>query len=385
MLLRKKYFMSEVVELSVVIPCLNEVETLGICINKSLKSIEKLNVNAEVIVADNGSTDGSLDIAKKYGAKIVNVKNKGYGSALINGIQKAEGKYIIMADADNSYDFSVLDIFYKKLLEGYDLVQGCRFPIGGGKIEKNAMPLSHKYFGNPFLSFISKLFFSLPFNDVYCGFRGFNRKKFLEMNHFSQGMVFAIENLIKFKISGAKCAEIPITLYKDGRKKGKSHLNTLSDGWNTLRFLMVTCPKWLYFFPSFVFLILSFFSLYNFSELIETKKSLVLSYEIFIPIVYFLLGFQFFMFGLFSSLIAKKLKMLRAEFLNQFFSIFKMRYSFSISLFIILSIFIDYYFLNFISIDISLKKILYLFGILFFFLLIINTLFVSLITIDEQK
>ena len=227
---------------------MNEVETIGICITKSLKSIKKNNIKGEVVVADNGSTDGSLDIAKKLGARIINVKNRGYGSALIAGIKNAKGKYVIMADADNSYDFSILDKFYKKLLEGYDLVQGCRFPIGGGKIEKNAMPISHKYFGNPFLSFVSKLFFSLPFNDVYCGFRGFNRKKFLELDHFSNGMVFAIENLIKFKISGAKCAEIPITLYKDGRKKGKSHLNTISDGWNTLRFLMVTCPKWVYFF-----------------------------------------------------------------------------------------------------------------------------------------
>ena len=290
-----------------------------------------------------------------------------------------------MADADNSYDFSILDKFYKKLLEGYDLVQGCRFPIGGGKIEKNAMPISHKYFGNPFLSFVSKLFFSLPFNDVYCGFRGFNRKKFLELDHFSNGMVFAIENLIKFKISGAKCAEIPITLYKDGRKKGKSHLNTISDGWNTLRFLMVTCPKWVYFFPSLIFFILSFISVIDFMNVIETQKNLLIVEKLFIAVVYFLLGFQFFMFGLFSSLIAKKLKMFRSKIIINFFKIFKMRYSFLISFSIILMIFIDFYFLNFVKIDLIVKKITYLFGILFSVLLIINTLFVSLITIDEQK
>ena len=377
--------MSEAIDLTVVIPCLNEVETIGICITKSLKSIKKNNIKGEVVVADNGSTDGSLDIAKKLGARIINVKNRGYGSALIAGIKNAKGKYVIMADADNSYDFSILDKFYKKLLEGYDLVQGCRFPIGGGKIEKNAMPISHKYFGNPFLSFVSKLFFSLPFNDVYCGFRGFNRKKFLELDHFSNGMVFAIENLIKFKISGAKCAEIPITLYKDGRKNGKSHLNTISDGWNTLRFLMVTCPKWVYFFPSLIFFILSFISVIDFMNVIETQKNLLIVEKLFIAVVYFLLGFQFFMFGLFSSLIAKKLKMFRSKIIINFFKIFKMRYSFLISFSIILMIFIDFYFLNFVKIDLIVKKITYLFGILFSVLLIINTLFVSLITIDEQK
>ncbi len=198
-------------------------------------------------------------------------------------------------------------------------------------------------------------------------------------------MVFAIENLIKFKISGAKCAEIPITLYKDGRKKGKSHLNTISDGWNTLRFLMVTCPKWVYFFPSLIFFILSFISVIDFMNVIETQKNLLIVEKLFIAVVYFLLGFQFFMFGLFSSLIAKKLKMFRSKIIINFFKIFKMRYSFLISFSIILMIFIDFYFLNFVKIDLIVKKITYLFGILFSVLLIINTLFVSLITIDEQK
>ena len=206
-------------QLSVVIPCLNESETIELCISKCKKSIKDMGVEAEIIIADNGSTDGSIDIAKSLGAIVVNVEGKGYGSALIGGIKKAKGKYIIMADADDSYDFSKISEFFLKLEEGYDIVQGCRFPIGGGKIEEKAMPVSHKYFGNPFFSMLSKLFFSLPFNDVYCGYRGFNRLKFLELNHFSNGMVFALENLIKFKVSGAKCAEIPVTLHKDGRKK----------------------------------------------------------------------------------------------------------------------------------------------------------------------
>ena len=161
------------------------------------------------------------------------------------------------------------------------------------------MPVSHKYIGNPFFSFISKIFFSLPFNDVYCGFRGFDRLKFLELNHFSSGMVFAIENLIKFKVSGAKCAEIPVTLHKDGRKENKSHLNTISDGWNTLRFLMITCPKWLFFFPSFIFFIISLFYFKNISELFYKILNFCIIRRCFTIYILFLISFQIFMFGLF--------------------------------------------------------------------------------------
>ena len=372
-------------QLSIVIPCLNEIETIEICLIKCFESIKKLKINAEVILADNGSTDGSIEIASKMGAKIVHIKNKGYGNALRGGISKAKGKYIIMADADDSYDFLSIDHFYNKLNEGYDMVQGCRFPVGGGRIEDNAMPLSHKYFGNPFFSFLSKLFFSLPFNDVYCGFRGFDREKFLELNHFSSGMVFAIENLIKFKVSGARCAEIPVTLYKDGRKNNTSHLNTISDGWTTLRFLMVTCPKWLFFFPAIIFFILSAVSAYNLPNLFNAKVSILLFERFSSTIVYFLLGFQIFMFGLFSSLIATKLQMQKPKNINLFFKIFKIRYAFLISSFLITLILLDSYFFDIHLVNDHIQKVIYPFAIFFSILLIINSLFVSLITIDDQK
>ena len=372
-------------ELSIVIPCLNEIETINVCINKCNRSIDELGIEAEVILADNGSTDGSIEIAKKMGAKIVHIENKGYGNALRGGIDHAKGKYIIMADADNSYDFLSVGLFYNKLNEGFDIVQGCRFPIGGGRIEDNAMPFSHKHLGNPFFSFLSKLFFSLPFDDVYCGFRGFDRAKFLKLNHFSSGMVFAIENLIKFKVSGAKCAQIPVTLHRDGRKNGKSHLNTLSDGWTTLRFLMVTCPKWLFFFPSIFFLILSTLSLYDLSNLSNAQPNLLTFEKISSTIVYFLLGFQIFMFGLFSSLISIKLQMLKSQSVNSFFKIFKIRYAFILSSLLIALILVDIYFLEIFAVSNYLKKIIYYFGSFFSILLLINTLFVSLITLDQQK
>jgi len=372
-------------QLSIVIPCLNEIETIEICINKCLQSIKKMNIEAEVILADNGSTDGSIELAEKLGARVIRIKDKGYGNALRGGIKNAKGKYIIMADSDDSYDFLCIDHFYNKLIDGYDMVQGCRFPVGGGRIEDNAMPFSHKYFGNPFFSFLSKLFFSLPFNDVYCGFRGFDRKKFLELNHFSSGMVFAIENLIKFKVSGARCTEIPVTLYKDGRKKNTSHLNTISDGWTTLRFLMVTCPKWLFFFPAIIFFILSAVSAYDLSNLLNTKVSLLLFERFSSTIVYFLLGFQIFMFGLFSSLIATKLQMQKPKNINIFFKIFKIRYAFLISSFLITLILLDSFFFDVYLLNDHIQKIIYPFIIFFSILLIINSLFVSLITIEDQK
>ena len=372
-------------QLTVVIPCLNEIDTIEKCINKCFSSFQSLKIEdqAEIIVADNGSTDGSIEVAKKAGAKIINIKKKGYGNAIIGGVKHSSGKYIIMADADDSYDFSKLGDFYMKLKEGYEIVQGCRFSYGGGEIEKSAMPLSHKYFGNPFFSLISKFFFSLPFNDVYCGYRGFRKDIFEKLNHFSGGMVFAIENLIKFKVHGAKCAEIPVKLHKDGRKKTKSHLNTLSDGWRTLRFLLVASPKWIYFFPS---LILFFFSLFNFFEFLflSSNSDINTSYSYLIKtIVYFLLSFQIFMFGLFASLFAVKLKLLNSYFTDLFFKIFKLRYAFYFVLILIFLFFIIFYLKDEFGINTLNFLILKYSTILFGILLILNSLYVSLITLDE--
>ncbi len=370
-------------ELSIIIPCLNEAETISKCIKKCFLSIKNIGIEAEVIIADNGSSDGSIEIAQKLGAKVIHVHSKGYGSAIIGGIKNSTGKYVVMGDCDDSYDFLEIEKFYNKLTQGYDIVQGCRFPIGGGTIKKDAMPVSHKYIGNPLFSNLSKLFFSLPFNDVYCGFRGFDREKFLKLNHFSRGMVFAIENLIKFKVAGFKCAEIPITLHKDGRKKNKSHLNTISDGWLTLRFLIVTCPKWLFFFPSFILL---FFSIYNLFKIFDEnfihfdlKKNEIIGTSM----MFFLLSFQIFMFGLFSSLTAIKLKMLKNKFIDDFFRFFKLRYAIIISLLIFSLVAFDYFFYNFLVIDYYLKKLLYYFSCFFSTLLLSNSFFISLITVDQ--
>jgi glycosyltransferase involved in cell wall biosynthesis len=374
-------------QLSVIIPCLNEIDTIERCINKCFSSFQslKLENQAEVIVADNGSTDGSIEAAKKAGAKVINIKKKGYGNAIIGGVEHSSGKYIVMGDADDSYDFSKLEDFYLKLNEGFDIVQGCRFPNGGGSIEKSAMPLSHKYFGNPLFSSISKFFFSLPFNDVYCGYRGFRRDIFKKLNHFSGGMVFAIENLIKFKVYGAKCTEIPVTLHRDGRKKTKSHLNTISDGWKTLRFLLVTCPKWIYFFPSLILLFFSSFSFFEFLFLTTISDTKIVYSYLIEAIIYFLLSFQIFMFGLFASLFAVKLKLLNSSFINLFFKIFKLRYAFylafiSIFLFYITFNFRDEIGINSITIEI-LKHSLTLFSVL----LILNSLYISLITLDQNS
>ena len=240
-------------DISVVIPCLNESETLQICIDKIKKKLSERKLQGEIIISDNGSTDGSLDIAKKNDVKIINVEKKGYGFTVSSGINSAKGKYILIADADDSYDFNELPNFYDEIDKGFDIVQGCRLPGGGGKIEEGAMPISHKLIGNPLFTFLSKLIYKLPFNDVYCGMKIIRKNFFEKIFFFSGGMVWCLEILIKSKINSAKCGELPITLFKDGRKKGKSHLKTISDGLKTLKFILICSPKWIYLLPSLIF------------------------------------------------------------------------------------------------------------------------------------
>ena len=255
--------------LSIVIPCLNEVETLQKCIDKINNNLKKNNINGEIIVSDNGSTDGSLEIAKKNNTKIVNVKEKGYGNVVRAGIKESTGEYIFIADADDSYDFNEIPRFYKKIKEGYDIIQGCRLPRGGGKIEKGAMPLSHKYIGNPFFTFLSKIIYKLPFNDVYCGMKIIKKTFFDKLEFFSGGMVFCLEILIKSIINNAKTSELPIILYKDGRIKGKSHLKTIKDGLLTLKFILICSPKWIYVVPSLLLLSLlisHIFLIFNYED-----------------------------------------------------------------------------------------------------------------------
>lgn len=243
---------SDHLEFSFVMPCLNEAETLKICINKATDSLKKNNISGEVIIADNGSIDGSQDIARENGAKVVDIKEKGYGNALKGGIYAAKGKYIIMGDSDDSYDFENIMPFVNKLREGYDLVMGNRFK---GGIKKGAMPFLHRYLGNPVLSFIGRLFFKIKIRDFHCGLRGFSKEAAIKMDLRTTGMEFASEIVIKAALLKMKITEVPTTLYPDGRNR-PPHLNTWHDGWRHLRFLLMFSPKWLFFYPGIFLFIL---------------------------------------------------------------------------------------------------------------------------------
>jgi glycosyltransferase involved in cell wall biosynthesis len=226
------------VELTILIPCLNEAETLAHCIEKAQLGIQRSGVSGEILVADNGSSDQSAQIAKSLGARVVQIANKGYGSALRGGIQAARGKWILMGDADDSYDFSQADRFVKKLQEGYELVMGCRLPSGGGTVLPGAMPWKNRWLGNPVLSFIGRLFFKSPVRDFNCGMRGFTKAALENINLQATGMEFAAEMVIKAKLSGLNITEVPITLHKDGRSR-PPHLKPWRDGWRILRFMLL--------------------------------------------------------------------------------------------------------------------------------------------------
>ncbi|MCU0353096.1 MAG: glycosyltransferase family 2 protein [Cytophagales bacterium] len=237
-------------ELTILMPCLNEAETIGVCVKKAKKFLTDYQVDGEVIIADNGSTDGSQEIAIKNGARVVPISEKGYGMALRGGIESATSEYIIMGDSDDSYDFSALEPFLIKLREGYDLVMGNRFE---GGIEKNAMPFLHKYLGNPGLSFIGRLFFHSKIGDFYCGLRGFRREAVLGMDLRTTGMEFALEMVVKAGLKQMKVTEVPTKLYPDGRNR-PPHLRTWRDGWRSLRFFLLYSPRWLFMIPGLLML-----------------------------------------------------------------------------------------------------------------------------------
>ena len=241
------------IELSVVMPCLNEAETLEICIKKALAFFERENINGEVVISDNGSTDGSQEIAEKNGARLVHAKEKGYGAALQEGIKNAKGTYVIMGDADDSYDFSNLMPFVNELRNGCDLVMGNRFK---GGVKKGAMPFLHKYLGNPVLSFIGRLFFNIKIKDFHCGLRGFRKDAYERMNLHTTGMEFASEIVVKSALNKMKIVEVPTTLSPDGRTRAP-HLRTWRDGWRHLRFLLMFSPKWLFLYPGLLILLVS--------------------------------------------------------------------------------------------------------------------------------
>jgi hypothetical protein len=243
--------MSREVELSVVLPCLNEAETVATCVAKAVRHLREIGVEGEVIVADNGSTDGSQQLARDAGARVVHIPTRGYGAALLGGIHAARGKYVLMADSDDSYDLGNLEPFVRSLRDGNELVMGNRFE---GGIEQGAMPFLHKL-GNPVLSGIGKLFFRIPVGDFHCGIRAFDRAKILELDLHTTGMEFASEVVVQAALAGLKMAEVPTTLSKDGRSR-PPHLRTWRDGWRHLRFLLLYSPGWMFLLPGYVMLVL---------------------------------------------------------------------------------------------------------------------------------
>jgi glycosyltransferase involved in cell wall biosynthesis len=246
----------EAPEVSVVMPCLNEADTLATCIHKARRAMDEAGIRGEVVIADNGSTDGSREIARGAGARVAEVRERGYGNALIGGITAARGRYVVMGDADDSYDFGQVPRFVERLREGNDLVQGCRLEAGGGTVMPGAMPALHRWWGNPMFSMLARWWFRAPIHDVNCGMRGFRRDFWLSLDQRCTGMEFATEMVLKASLRGARIAEVPIVLHPDGRTSHPPHLRTFRDGWRTLRFYLVSSPRWLFLIPGLLVMLL---------------------------------------------------------------------------------------------------------------------------------
>jgi glycosyltransferase involved in cell wall biosynthesis len=236
---------ADALELTILMPCLNEAETIEVCVHKAMRFLSRAGVKGEVLIADNGSTDGSQRLAEALGARVVQVFERGYGAALMGGMKAALGRFVIMGDADDSYDFSSLDLMLEALRGGADLVMGNRFR---GGIAKGAMPPLHRYLGNPVLSMIGRLFFKAPVGDFHCGLRGFHRESLLALGLSSPGMEFASEMVVKASLNGLRLVEVPTTLSVDGRSRAP-HLKTWRDGWRHLRFLLLHSPEYLFLAP----------------------------------------------------------------------------------------------------------------------------------------
>jgi hypothetical protein len=235
----------DLLELTIMMPCLNEAETIEVCVSKAMGFLARTGISGEVLIADNGSTDGSQKMAEALGARVVQVFERGYGAALMGGMKASHGRYVIMGDADDSYDFENLDKMVEALRGGADLVMGNRFK---GGIEKGAMPFLHRYLGNPVLSMIGRLFYKIPVGDFHCGLRGFHRESMLALGLQSPGMEFASEMVVKTALNGLNMVEVPTTLKPDGRSR-PPHLKTWRDGWRHLRFLLLHSPEYLFLAP----------------------------------------------------------------------------------------------------------------------------------------
>lgn len=243
----------EWIELSIVMPCLNEERTLGACVDDALAFLDRTGTRGEIVVADNGSTDRSVEIAHAHGARVVSVATRGYGAALLAGIQQSKGRFVVMGDADQSYEFGALDAFLVELRSGAELVVGDRFR---GGIEEGAMPWIHRYLGNPVLSHLGRRFFGAQIHDFHCGLRGFDREAMLGLGLRTTGMEFASEMIVRSCFAGLRIAEVPTRLRRDGRDR-PPHLRTWRDGWRHLRFLLLYSPRWLFLYPGLMLLLAS--------------------------------------------------------------------------------------------------------------------------------
>jgi glycosyltransferase involved in cell wall biosynthesis len=285
-------------------PCLNEAETLAACIDEARTAIESCGIVGEIVIADNGSVDGSQEIAHKLGAQVVAVPSRGYGNALIGGIKRARGKYVMMGDADGSYNFGELNSFLTSLNKGNDLVMGCRLPRGGGNIETGAMPWKHRWIGNPVLSGIGKFLFRSPVDDFHCGLRAFRRELILQLDLRCSGMEFASEMVVKAVVNKLKIDQVPITLRPDGRNR-PPHLNSWRDGWRHLKFMLLFSPKWLFFVPGLLMFIMGFLGMavLAFGPLAVGKINFDTNSMLFCAIS-IIIGFQTMFFALFIKAFA---------------------------------------------------------------------------------
>ena len=291
-------------EVSVVMPCLNEADTLGTCIEKAQQAMREHGIDGEIIVADNGSTDGSIEIAQRLGARVVRIAARGYGNALMGGIAAARGAFIIMGDADDSYDFGEIPRLVDKWREGHDLVQGCRLPAGGGRVLPGAMPWLHRWLGNPLFSFMVRRMYGAPIHDVYCGLRGFSRELYDRLNLRCTGMEFAVEMVIKSCMYGARIAEAPITLHPDGRTSHAPHLRTFRDGWRTVRFYLMYSPRWLFLIPGAVLIVLGVVGYALALPGIQVFGATLDVHTLLVASLAMLLGYQSLLFALFTKTFA---------------------------------------------------------------------------------
>jgi glycosyltransferase involved in cell wall biosynthesis len=300
-------------ELSVVMPCLNEADTVGTCVEKALRAIREHGLAAEVIVADNGSTDGSREIASALGARVVPIPIRGYGAALMGGIEAARGRYVLMGDSDDSYDFLEIPRYVEKLREGAELVQGCRLPAGGGTIMPGAMPFSHRWLGNPVLSAMVRWMFAAPVDDVYCGMRAFTRPLYHELDLRCTGMEFATEMIVKASLNKRRIVQIPITLHKDGRKAHPPHLNTWRDGWRTVRFFLMYSPRWLFVLPGLLAIGAGLLGYALAMPQLTLMGATLDAHTLLIASLAILLGYQSLLFGLFTKTFAVSEGLLPAD------------------------------------------------------------------------